>query len=178
MAALMPGGMGGGGGGQTMYFVIQARDRTGPAFDRVNSNLSKLADMTARTMSRVGSLTMSFATLGRVTGMMNDEQARAIGIFGTVINIFGTAYYAAKTIATAVTWAHNAALTWEVALLTLGVGVAIAAASAMAVLAMQTNKAADAQKSYNNELERGTSLQRRGASQKIISRSGYTEILD
>lgn len=165
--------------GQTLYMSIVARDRTGPAFDRVNSSLSKIGDMTARTMSRVGSLSMSFATLGRVTGMMTDEQARAIGIFGTVINIFGTAYYAAKTIATAVTWAHNAALTWEVALLTLGVGVAIAAASAMAVLALQTNKAAEAQANYNNELEKGTTLQRRrGANQKIVSRAGYTEILD
>jgi hypothetical protein len=95
-----------------------------------------------------------------------------IGVFGTVIRIFTTGYYVAKTIATAVTWAHNAALTWEVALLTLGVGVAIAAAAAIAVLAMQTQNAAEAQKNYNVELERGTEAERRRTANRSLVRRG------
>jgi hypothetical protein len=103
--------LGGGGGGPTLYMSIAARDRTGDTFERVNNKVDKLANMAVRSMSKIGSLAMSFATLGRVTGMLSDEQARMIGVFGTVIRIFTTGYYVAKTIATAVTWAHNAALT-------------------------------------------------------------------
>jgi len=177
MALLPPGG--GAGAGPSLYMSIVARDRTGDAFKRVENKMDKLAGMSIKTMSKIGSLSMSFATLGRVTGILNEQQARAIGIFGTVIRIFTTGYYVAKTIATAVTCAHNAALTWEVALMTLGVGVAIAAAAAIAILAMQTNNAADAQKNYNVELERGTNLQRRRtANQRLIRRGEYEEVLD
>jgi hypothetical protein len=95
-----------------------------------------------------------------------------IGVFGTVIRIFTTGYYVAKTIATAVTWAHNAALTWEVALLTLGVGVAIAAAAAIAVLAIQTQHAADAQKNYNVELEKGIATEKRRSANRSLVRRG------
>jgi len=170
---------GGGGGGPTLWMAIAARDRTGDTFDRVSNKVNKLQTMSVRAMGKIGSLAMSFATLGRVTGLLNEEQARTIGLMGTVIRIFTTGYYVAKTIATAVTWAHNAALTWEVALMTLGIGVAIAAAAAIAVLAMQTQKAADAQGSYNAELEKGTKMeQRRAANQRLVRRGEFEEVID
>ena len=170
---------GGGGEGATLWMAIRARDRTGETFDRVHSKLNQLQNMTVRTMNRVGSLAMSFATLGRVTGILNEEQAKTIGIFGTIIHIFSTGYYVAKTIATAVTWAHNTALTWEVSLMTLGVGTAIAAAAAIAILAVQTSKAADAQKEYNTQLEEGINAeQRRTADQRLIRRGENLEVVD
>jgi len=171
--------LGGGGGGPALWMSIYARDRTGPAFDSVKDKMSRVSSMAVTAMGKIGSLSMSFATLGRVTGLLNEEQARMIGIFGTVIRIFTTGYYVAKTIATAVTWAHNAALTWEVALLTLGVGVAIAAAAAIAILATQTKSAAEAQHQYNNELERGTDIQRRRtANQRLVRRGEFEEVID
>jgi len=163
------------GAGPTLWMSVRARDRTADTFERVQSKISKLGSMAIQSMNKIGSLAMSFATLGRVTGMLTDEQARMIGVFGTVIRIFTTGYYVAKTIATAVTWAHNAALTWEVALMTLGVGVAIAAAAAVAVLAMQTRDAADAQRSYNTEMEKGTQLERRRTANKNLVRRGEFE---
>lgn len=166
------GGLGGGGGGPTLYMNIAARDRTGDTFERVHNKIDKLSSMAVRSMSKIGSLAMSFATLGRVTGMLTDEQARMIGTFGTIIRIFTTGYYVAKTIATAVTWAHNAALTWEVALMTLGIGVAIAAAAAIAILAVQTQQAADAQKAYNVELEKGVNAERRRSANRSLVRRG------
>jgi len=170
--------MGAGGQGPSLWMSIYARDRTGTAFESVTNKMDRLTSMSITAMGKIGTLSMSFATLGRVTGILNAEQARMIGIFGTVIRVFTTTYYVAKTIATAVTWAHNAALTWEVALLTLGVGVAIAAAAAIAILAMQTNKAAESQRSYNTELERGTNLQRRRtANQRLIRRGEYEEVI-
>lgn len=176
MALLPPGG--GEGGGPTLWMTMAAKDRTGETFQRVENKIGRLQTMAAQAMGRIGSLAMSFATLGRVTGLLSDEQARMIGVFGTVIRIFTTGYYVAKTIATAVTWAHNAALTWEVALLTLGVGVAIAAAAAIAVLAMQTRDAASAQREYNIELERGTQAeQRRTASRSLVRRGEYEEVI-
>ena len=167
----------GGGTGPTLWMTVAAKDNTKEAFDRASANMDKLANTALQLTSRVGSISTSFATLGRLTGMLNDEQARAIGVFGTTINVLASVGMAVKAL-TAIDWAHNVALTWKVALLTLGVGVAIAAASAFAVLAMQTQKAADSQRNYNTELEKGTRLQRRGTSQKIVSRSGFTEILD
>lgn len=176
MAAI---GVEGGGGGPTLWMVIRARDQTGTTFERVNTNIDRLGTTMARALGRAGSLAMGFATLGRVTGMLNDEQARMIGIVGTVIHLFSTGYYVAKAAATAITWAHNAALTWEVALLTLGVGVAIAAAAAISVLAMQTNKAAESQKNYNTELEKSTTLeQRRTANRQLVRRGITEEVLD
>ena len=172
-------GAGGGGGGPTLWMSIAARDRTGPAFESVKNKMSKVSTMAVTSMGKIASLSMSFATLGRVTNMLSNEQAKMIGVFGTVIRIFTTGYYVAKTIATAVTWAHNTALTWEVALLTLGVGVAIAAAAAIAILAVQTGNAAEAQRTYNVELERGTNIQRRRtANQRLIRRGEYEEVLD
>jgi len=162
----------GGGGGPTLWMSVAARDRTGRTFERVENKISKLGSMALSTMNKIGSLAMSFAILGRVTGMLTDQQARMIGVFGMVIRIFTTGYYVAKTIATAVTWAHNAALTWEVALLTLGVGVAIAAAAAIAILAMQTQNAADAQRNYNTELIKGTQAQQRRTANRSLVRRG------
>jgi len=191
-----------GGGGPTLYMTVAAKDKTKEVLDRVKSNINVFAnnvyvsmerasegiDKTTQTfnrltitalttMNRIGSVATSFATLGRITGMLTDEQARAIGVFGVAINIFASVATAVKAL-TAIEWAHVAALTWKVSLMTLGIGVAIAAAAAIAVLAMQTNKAADAQKNYNVQLEKGTKLQRRETSQKIVGRSGYVEILD
>jgi len=174
MAAVL--GMGG-GQGPTLYMTVAARDNTKETFDRVSSNMDKLTNTAMRLTSRMGSISTSFATLGRLTGMLNDEQARAIGIFGTAINIMASLGMAIKAL-TAIDWALVAAETWKLSLMTLGIGVAVAAAAAIAVLAMQTQKAADSQKNYNTELEKGTRLQRRGTNQKIVSRSGYTEILD
>jgi len=174
MAVVAPGGM----GGPTLWMAIKARDQTGDTFKRVENKIGRIANMAVQSMNRIGSLAMSFATLGRVTGMLTDEQARMIGVFGTVIRIFTTGYYVAKTVATAVTWAHNTALTWEVALMTLGVGVAIAAAAAIAVLAMQTREAAGAQRSYNTELEKGTRLQqRRTANRNLVRRGEFEEVI-
>jgi len=169
--------LGGGGGesGPTLWMSIAARDRTAEAFDSVNRRVGNVGMTMARCMTRVGSLAMSFATLGRVTGILNEEQARAIGIFGTIIHIFSTGYYVAKSIATAVTWAHNVALTWEVALLTLGIGVAIAAAAAIAILAMQTRSAAESQAAYNDELDKGISLEKRRQADKSVVRRGIFE---
>jgi len=170
---------GGGEGGATLWMAIRARDRTGETFNRVNTGLDRLQNMTVRAMNKIGSLTMGFATLGRVTGMLNDEQARAIGIFGTIIHLFSTGYYVAKTIATAVTWAHTHALTWEVSLMSLGIGVAIAAAAAIAVLAMQTQSAAESQKTYNEELTKGLAIERRRqANQRLVRRGEYEEVID
>jgi len=174
MAAVAPGGM----GGPTLWMAIKARDRTGDTFERVQNKISKLGNMAIQGMNKIGSLAMSFATLGRVTGILSNEQAKMIGIFGTVIRIFTTGYYVAKTIATAVTWAHNTALTWEVALMTLGVGVAIAAAAAIAVLATQTRDAADAQRSYNEELHRGVQMEkRRTATRNLVRRGEFEEVV-
>lgn len=196
--------MGGLGGGQgpTLYMTISAKDNTkealdratanvnvyannvdiamervGGSVDRVTTNFDKLGSVALSTMGRVGSLATSFATLGSVTGLLTNEQSRAIGVFGTAISVMTTVASVVKAL-TAIEWAHVAALTWKVALMTLGVGVAIAAAAALAVLAMQTQKAADSQKNYNTELEKGNRLQRRGANQRIVSRSGYVEIID
>jgi len=174
MAAMAPGGM----GGPTLWMAIKARDQTGEAFDRVHNKIGRLSNMAVSSMNKIGSLAMSFATLGRVTGMLTNEQAKMVGVFGTVIRIFTTGYYVAKTIATAVTWAHNTALTWEVALMTLGVGVAIAAAAAIAVLATQTRNAADAQRSYNLELERGAQAERRRtANRNLVRRGEFEEVI-
>lgn len=171
--------LGGGEGSATLWLAIRARDRTGETFGRVNNSINAVGTMCARTMGKIGSLAMSFATLGRVTGILNDEQARAIGIFGTVIHIFSTGYYVAKLLATAVTWAHTHALTWEVAMMTMGVGVAIAAAAAIAILASQTSTAAENQKSYNTELEKGVELEkRRTANQRLVRRGEYEEVID
>lgn len=160
------------GGGPSLYMSVVARDRTANTFESVKGKIDSLANMAVRGMSKIGSLAMSFATLGRVTGLVTNEQARMIGVFGTIIRIFTTGYYVAKTIATAVTWAHNAALTWEVALLTLGVGVAIAAAAAIAVLAVQTQQAAEAQRTYNMELEKGIATEKRRTASKSLVRRG------
>lgn len=174
MAAL--GGVG--GGGATMWVAIRARDQTGEAFNKVDSSMRKLQSTAISTMNRVGSLAMSFATLGRITGILNDEQARMIGVVGTVIHIFGILGSVVKAL-TAIDWAHVAALTWKVALMTLGVGVAIAAASAMAILALQTNKATESQKSYNDELQKGITVQRRReASQRLVNRGEFTEVIE
>ena len=174
----MMGGLGG-EGSSTLWLSIKAKDRTQESFSRVYSSMDRLQMMAVRSMGRIGSLAMSFATLGKVTGLLNDEQAKAIGIFGTIIHIFSTGYYAAKTLATAVTWAHNHALTWEVSLMTLGVGVAIAAAAAIAILATQTQSAAESQKTYNAELEKGVELEkRRTASQRLVRRGSYEEIIE
>jgi len=168
----------GGESGPTLWMSIAAKDRTAEAFDSVNRRVGNIGTTMARCMTRVGSLAMSFATLGRVTGILNEQQARAIGIFGTIIHVLSTGYYVAKTIATAVTWAHNTALTWEVALLTLGVGVAIAAAAAIAILASQTQAAAESQKEYNAELDKGIGLEkRRQADKSIVRRGGYEEVI-
>jgi hypothetical protein len=157
---------------------IAARDMTGNAFDQVEGKMDKLAMTSVRAVDKIGMLAMQFATFGRITGLLNDEQAKMIGIFGAVINVLTTGYYVAKMIATAITWAHNVALTWEVALMTLGIGVAIAAAAAIAILASQTQSAAVAQKNYNVELEKGTTLQeRRTASQRLVRRGEYEEVL-
>lgn len=169
---------GAGGGGPSLYMSIYAKDRTGEAFERVTSKMNKLSSVAISTMHRVGSLSMSFATLGRVTGMLNDEQARAIGVFGLVINVIATVATVTKAL-TSITWAQVAAETWKVSLMTLGVGVAIAAAAAVAVLSMQTQKAADSQKSYNTELEKGINIQkRRAASQNLVRRGQYEEFVD
>lgn len=159
--------------------AIQARDRTGPAFDSVKNKMETVGNMAVTSMGKIASLSMSFATLGSVTGLLTNEQAKMIGVFGTVIRVFTTGYYVAKTVATAVTWAHNTALTWEVALLTLGVGVAIAAAAAIAILAMQTQNATEKQRAYNIELDKGTLAQRRRtANQRLIRRGEYEEVLE
>ena len=167
----------GGGQGPTLWMVVSARDNTKEAFDRVSANMDKLANTALSTMSRIGGLSTSFATLGSVTGMLSDEQARAIGVFGTVISVISTVASVTKAL-TAIEWGLVAAETWKLSLMTLGVGVAIAAAAAIAVLSMQTQKAADSQRNYNVELEKGTRLQRRGSSQKIIRRGGFEEVLD
>ena len=168
----------GGGSGVTLWMTVSAKDNTKEAFDRASANMDKLANVALRTTSRIGSVATSFATLGRITGMLNDEQARAIGVFGVAINIMSSVGMAVKALTT-IEWGFVAAKTWSVSSTTLGIGVAIAAAAAISVLAMQTNKAAEAQGNYNQELEKGTSLQRRrGTDQRIVSRSGYTEILD
>lgn len=168
----------GGGNGPTLWMTVAAKDNTKEAFDRASANMDKLANTALRTTARMGSIATSFATLGRLTGMLSDEQARAIGVFGTAINIMSSVGMAVKALTT-IEWGLVAAETWKLSLMTLGIGVAIAAAAAISVLAMQTNKAADAQRSYNSELEKGTNLQRRrGTSQKIVARSGYEEILD
>jgi hypothetical protein len=146
--------------------------------DKASKELEKLGTTSLTTMNRVGSLAMRLGTLGAVTGLLSNEQAKAIGVFGTAMSTMATMASVVKAL-TAIEWAHVAALTWKVSLMTLGIGVAIAAAAAMAVLAMQTQKAADSQKSYNTELEKGSNLQsRRTSNQKIVSRSGYTEIID
>ena len=167
----------GGGTGPTLWMTVAAKDNTKEAFDRVSANMDRLANTALRTTSRIGSVATSFATLGSVTGMLTDEQARGIGVFGTAMQVMGTVGTVVKTLTT-IEWGLVAAETWKVSMMTMGIGVAVAAAAAMAVMAMQTNKAAESQKNYNTELEKGTRLQRRGTSQKIVSRSGYTEILD
>jgi hypothetical protein len=159
--------------------AIRARDQTGDSFDRVTSKIDRLQSMAVRSMTKIGSLAMGFATLGRVTGLLNEEQARAIGLFGTVMHVLSTGYYVAKTIATGATWAHNTALTWEVSLMTLGVGAAIAAAAAIALLSMQTQKAADSQKNYNEQLEYGLTIERRRqASQRLVRRGEFEEVIE
>ena len=168
----------GGGQGPSLYMAIQARDRTGPAFNSVKKKMDNLSAVALTTMSKIGALSMSVATLGRVTGMLSNEQARVIGIFGTVISVMTTMASVVKML-TAIDWAHVTALVWKHSLLTLGIGVAIAAAAAMAVLAMQTRNAADSQSAYNTELERGLNAERRRtANRKFIRRGMYEEALD
>jgi len=165
------------GGGPTLWMTIAARDRTSAGFNSAKSNMNKLAGAAVSTMSKIGTLTTSFATLGRVTGMLNDQQARAIGVFGTVMSVFATLGSVIRTL-TAIDWAHNVALTWKLSLMTVGIGVAIAAAAAMAVLAMQTEQATVAQRDYNTEVEKGTNAQRRRtANQSIVRRGGYEEVV-
>jgi len=171
-------GAGGAGQGPSLWMAIQARDRTGPAFDSVKRKMDKLSSVALSTMGKIGALSMSFATLGRVTGLLNDQQARAIGIFGTVISVMTTVASVVKVL-TAIEWAHVAALTWKVALMTLGIGVAIAAAAAIAVLATQTQNATEKQRAYNIELDKGAIAQRRRtANQRLVRRGEFEEVLD
>jgi len=93
----MLGGLGG-NQGPTLYMIVTARDNTKETFDRVSSNMDKLTNTAMRLTSRMGSISTSFATLGRLTGMLNDEQARAIGIFGTAINIMASLGMAIKAL--------------------------------------------------------------------------------
>ncbi len=168
----------GGTQGPTLYMSIYARDRTQEAFTKVNNSMNKLTTTAISTMRRVGGLAVSFATLGRVTGLLNDEQAKAVGVFGLVISVIANVAAVTKAL-TGITWAQVAAETWKLSLMTLGVGVAIAAAAAIAVLSMQTQKAADSQKAYNSELEKGLTIeQRRTASQSMVRRGNYTEFID
>lgn len=165
------------GGGPTLWMSIDARDKTQKAFNSAKSGMEKLSTVALSTMRNVGSLSMQFATLGRVTGMLSDEQAKLIGVFGMVMSVVATVATVVKAL-TAIEWAHVAAITWKVALMTLGIGVAIAAAVAIAMLAMQTDKATEAQKGYNTELERGvTAERRRTANKQWVRRGGVDEII-
>lgn len=169
---------GGGGQGPSLWMAIQARDRTGPAFDSVKKNMDKLSAVALSTMSKIGTLSMSFATLGRITGLLNNQQARALGVFGTLISVMTTVASVVKAL-TAIDWAHVTVLTWKVALMTIGIGVAIAAAAAIAVLSTQTQNATESQRAYNIELERGTAAQRRRtANQRLVRRGEFEEVLD
>jgi len=165
-------------GAPTLYMAIRAKDETRGAFQSVSARAQRLGSTAITTARRIGTLAMRFATLGRVTGLLNDEQARAIGIFGTVISTMMMVADVVK-ILTAIDWAHVTALTWKMSLMTLGVGVAIAAAAAFAVLSMQTRNAADAQREYNQELETGVRAQDRYASrqQSMVRRGQFEEVL-
>jgi len=167
-----------GGGAPVLYMAIRAKDETRGAFQSVSARAQKLGTTAITTARRIGTLAMRFATLGRVTGLLNDEQARAIGIFGTVISTMMMVADIVK-ILTAIDWAHVTALTWKVSLMTLGIGVAVAAAAAFAVLSMQTKNAASAQREYNEELEVGVRAQDRYASrqQSMVRRGMHEEVL-
>lgn len=168
----------GAGQGQTLWMAINARDRTGAAFESVKSKMDKLSSVAITTMGKIGSLSMSFATLGRVTGLLNNEQAKAIGVFGTVMSVMATLATVIQTL-TSIKWGQVAAETWYLSLATIGVGVAIAAAAAMAILAMQTQNATESQRAYNTELERGIDAQRRRtANQRLVRRGELEEVLD
>jgi len=163
------------GAGPTLWVSVRARDRTKEVFDKVSRNIDRMSMTALQAVGRIGSLTMSFATLYRMTGSLNDEQAKVIGIFGMMMGIIPS-IVSITNLLTKSTGSYVTILTWKVSLETLGIGVAIAAASAMAILAMQTTKATDAQKDYNKELERGTITQRRvTAHKRTVFRGGYAE---
>jgi len=163
------------GAGPTLWMAIKARDQTKEAFDSVEKNFNRFKSTVLTTMGRVGGLATSFATLGRVTGLLSSQQAAAVGVFGTAIGVMSAVASTVKAL-TAIEWGFVTAKTWSVSLMTLGVGVAIAAAAAVAVLAMQTQNAAQAQREYNTELEKGTLTQRRvTAHRRMITRGGFAE---
>jgi len=172
-------GLGGvGGAAPVLYMAVRARDETKDTFDRVGKKASKLSATMMTTARRVGALAMRFATLGRITGLLSDEQARFIGIIGTVISV-ATMMSEVVKVATAVDWAHVTALIWKHSLLTLGIGVAIAAAAALAILATATQSAATAQRNYNRELDAGAMAQDRYASRQsgMVRRGEFEEVL-
>ena len=167
----------GGGTGPTLYMSIEARDKTGDAFERVHNKVDKLSSMAIRTGRQIGSLAMRFATLASVTGLLSTEQAKVIGIIGTVISTFTTLASVVRTL-TAIDWAHVVALVWKYSLMTMGIGVVIAAAAAMAVLAMTTQQATEAQKGYNTELAKGVDVeQRRTANRSLVRRGLESELV-
>jgi len=167
------------GGAPVLMMAIRAKDETGGAFKSVRKKTVNLGATVARAAGSVGTLMTQFATLGRITGLLSNQQARLLGLIGTLAHALATTYYVAKSIATAITWAHNVALTWEVALMTLGVGVAIAAGAAIAILATQTREATDAQVGYNRALDEGLQTQERYASRRkhMVRRGQETEVL-
>jgi hypothetical protein len=130
------------------------------------------------------SLALDIANLGAATGLLTNEQVKAVSVFFTVVRVVESmkvvlgaaslanmAHAASSHIAAAATWVLNASLAMKISLLTLGVGLIAVTAGYMAWLASTTRDAAAAQSEYNEQIARSPrGIRRLGEEQSLISR--------
>jgi uncharacterized membrane protein len=112
----------------------------------------------ARDIASLGMSAMAVAHLGVTFGLFNKEMGNTIMTVGSVVSMSGMLFRGIAALshmtvfATAIEWAHNAALAMKVSLMTIGVGLVIALSAYMVYLAAATRSATNAQTDYNNEL--------------------------
>jgi hypothetical protein len=131
------------------------------------------------------SLALDVANLGAATGLLSNEQVKAVSVFFTVIRVvesmkvvLGGASLAnmvhatSSHIAAAATWVLNASLAMKISLLTLGIGLIAVTAGYMAWLASTTRDAASAQAQYNEQVARSPRAIRRAGEEESLRNRG------